>query len=77
MKEDRQKTLEMRLDKLTEQISIMMENSKTMEESFKKRIEHVEHEVLDLPEDYDDIEEDDSLQGTLLFVKMILYVTPS
>ena len=65
MKEDRQKQLEMRLDRLSEQISNVMENSKNVEESFRKRIEHVEHELLDHPEDYDDIEEDDNLQGIL------------
>ena len=41
----------------------MIESSKNMEDSFRKRIEQVEHEVLDLPEDYDDIEEEDNLQG--------------
>ena len=44
-------------------MSIMMENSKNVEESFKKRIENVENELLEHPEDYDDIEEDDHLQG--------------
>ena len=63
MKEDRQKHLEMKVDKLSEQLSSMIESSKNMEDSFRKRIEQVEHEVLDLPEDYDDIEEEDNLQG--------------
>ena len=62
MKEDRQKHLEMKVDKLSEQLSSMIESSKNMEDSFRKRIEQVEHEVLDLPEDYDDIEEEDNLQ---------------
>lgn len=63
MKEDRQKHLELKVDKLSEQLSSMIESSKNMEDSFRKRIEQVEHEVLDLPEDYDDIEEEDNLQG--------------
>ena len=63
MKEDRQKHLELKVDKLSEQLSSMIESSKNMEDSFKKRIEQVEHEVLDLTEDYDDIEEEDNLQG--------------
>ena len=63
MKEDRQKHLEMKVDKLSEQLSSMIESSKNMEDSIRKRIEQVEHEVLDLPEDYDDIEEEDNLQG--------------
>ena len=63
MKEDRQKHLEMRVDKLSEQLCSIIESSKNMEDSFRKRIEQVEHEVLDLPEDYDDIEEEDNLQG--------------
>lgn len=67
MKEDRQKHLEMKVDKLSEQLSSMIESSKNMEDSFRKRIEQVEHEVLDLPEDYDDIEEEDNLQGMLHF----------
>ena len=67
MKEDRQKHLEMKVDKLSEQLSSMIESSKNMEDSFRKRIEQVEHEVLDLPEDYDDIEEEDNLQGMFHF----------
>ena len=63
MKEDRQKQLELRLDKLSEQVSTIIENSKNMEASLKTRLEQVEHEVLDLPEDYDDVEEDENLQG--------------
>ena len=63
MKEDRQKYLETRVERLTEQVSMIMENSKHMESSFNKRIKQVEHDVLDLPENYDDIEEDDTLQG--------------
>merc|ERR1712242_115395 len=35
-----------------------------METSFKTRLEQVEHEVLDLPEDYDDIDDDENLQGS-------------
>ena len=67
MKEDRQKHLEMRVDKLSEQLCSIIESSKNMEDSFRKRIEQVEHEVLDLPEDYDDIEEEDNLQGMFHF----------
>ena len=63
MKEDRQKQLELRLDKLSEQVSMIIENSNNMEASFKTRLEQVEHEVLDLPEDYEDIEDDESQQG--------------
>ena len=69
MKEDRQKHLEMKVDKLSEQLSSMIESSKNMEDSFRKRIEQVEHEVLDLPEDYDDIEEEDNLQG----IKILMF----
>ena len=68
MKEDRQKSLETRLEKLSEQVAMMSENNKHMEDSFKKRMEKVEHEVLDFTEDYDDIEEDDNLQGNLCFI---------
>ena len=64
MKEDRQNKLELRLDKLSEQVSMMIENSNNMEASFKTRLEQVEHEVLDLPEDYEDIEDDENQQGT-------------
>ena len=63
MKEDRQKQLELRLDKLSEQVSMIIENSNNMEASFKTRLEQVEHEVLDLPEDYEDIEDDENQQG--------------
>ena len=63
MKEDRQNKLELRLDKLSEQVSMMIENSNNMEASFKTRLEQVEHEVLDLPEDYEDIEDDENQQG--------------
>ena len=63
MKEDRQNKLEIRLDKLSEQVSMMIENSNNMEASFKTRLEQVEHEVLDLPEDYEDIEDDENQQG--------------
>ena len=63
MKEDRQKQLELRLDKLSEQVSTIIENSKNMEASLKTRLEQVEHEVLDLPENYDDVEDDENLQG--------------
>ena len=63
MKEDRQNKLELRLDKLSEQVSMMIENTNNMEASFKTRLEQVEHEVLDLPEDYEDIEDDESQQG--------------
>ena len=73
MKEDRQKHLEMKVDKLSEQLSSMIESSKNMEDSFRKRIEQVEHEVLDLPEDYDDIEEEDNLQGMFHFKNNNLY----
>ena len=73
MKEDRQKHLEMKVDKLSEQLSSMIESSKNMEDSFRKRIEQVEHEVLDLPEDYDDIEEEDNLQGMFDFKNNNLY----
>ena len=75
MKEDRQKHLELKVDKLSEQLSSMIESSKNMEDSFRKRIEQVEHEVLDLPEDYDDIEEEDNLQGRKILMfhfKMIM-----
>ena len=68
MKEERQKHMEGRLDKLAEQVAMMMENSRHMEESFKKRMEKVEHEVLDFTEDYDDIEEDDNLQGNFYLI---------
>ena len=77
MKEDRQKHLELKVDKLSEQLSSMIESSKNMEDSFRKRIEQVEHEVLDLPEDYDDIEEEDNLQGRKILMfhfKMITLV---
>ena len=63
MKEDRQKQLELRLEKLSEQVSTIIENSKNVEESLKTRLEQVEHEVLDLPEDYDDIEDEENQQG--------------
>ena len=63
MKEDRQKQLELRLEKLSEQVSTIIENSKNVEESLKSRLEQVEHEVLDLPEDYDDIEDEENQQG--------------
>ena len=63
MKEDRQNKLELRLDKLSEQVSMMIENTNNMEASFKTRLEQVEHEVLDLPEDYEDIEDDENQQG--------------
>ena len=63
MKEDRQKQLELRLDKLSEQVTMILENSNNMEASFKTRLEQLEHEVLDLPEDYEDIEDDESQQG--------------
>ena len=63
MKEDRQKQLELRLEKLSEQVSTIIENSKNVEESLKTRLEQVEHEVLDRPEDYDDIEDEENQQG--------------
>ena len=72
MKEDRQKQLELRLDKLSEQVSTIIENSKNMEASLKTRLEQVEHEVLDLPEDYDDIEEDENLQGNNRFIILVM-----
>ena len=72
MKEDRQKQLELRLDKLSEQVSTIIENSKNMEASLKTRLEQVEHEVLDLPEDYDDIEEDENQQGNNRFIILVI-----
>ena len=72
MKEDRQKQLELRLDKLSEQVSTIIENSKNMEASLKTRLEQVEHEVLDLPEDYDDVEEEENLQGNNRFIILVM-----
>ena len=73
MKEDRQKQLELRLDKLSEQVSTIIENSKNMEASLKTRLEQVEHEVLDLPENYDDVEDDENLQGKNWFIILVMF----
>ena len=71
MREDKQKILEMKLDKLSDQITMIMDNSKQLQDTFQKRIDRIEREVLEeLDCEYVDIDEDDNVQGS---VKLPIY----